>query len=146
MMKGIKYWRNSISVGELDDMIDNKELILSSDKCLDESLRSFFIEGMMLNFPMPKIETLRIENNVAKILKGSVELNTVRQFLKGKFTLDGVLDKKFKGMNYGDTLNVRVGMHIKRNSLVVGEIDDDMALSKYSEEVLVNYCRKILDK
>lgn len=143
-VKNIRYWRFTRSIGELEDMVKNRELVLSSD-FLSKELRSLFIEGIMLNFPMPKIETLSIERNVSKVIAGNDKLNTAIAFIDGKFKLDGVLDEKFKGMSYSDTLTHRIGFHIKRNSLIVGEISS-ASTENYSEEVLTDYCKKILDK
>lgn len=143
MKDKVKCWYSNRSVGELIDMVQNYELIPLNSDLLEADKISFFIESVVLGFPLRPIYTLEIEANQAKILDGHLELNTLNAFIEGKIRLEGVITEDLAGMKYKDLITQGI-RRIKRESLCVREFYSG-TIEKYSESFLREYCQKIMN-
>lgn len=104
---------SNISVADLCDDLDGKKIIVNrdyqrSDKVWPASAKSFLIETILLDFPVPKIAffqktDLKTKKTIREIVDGQQRSSAIRDFFKGKFKLSKTIEHdELKNKNFDE--------------------------------------------
>ena len=102
---------STYSIGELQDMLDRKDLIVNKNYQRGSRLwptgpRSYFIDTILTNFPFPKLyfyEFLDRESRRTRreIVDGQQRISAITDYLNDAYALTSV-SEQYRGMKYSD--------------------------------------------
>ncbi len=111
--------KEQYAINYISDMIRSEYIDLSpefqrNEVWSDITKKSLFIESLLLNIPIPIFYAYENEDGHLSIIDGKQRLSTIRDYLKGKFTLKNVKYlKEYIGLTY-EQLPERVKLDFNR--------------------------------